>query len=139
MVGWAVNADFSASGDVHRSSTYHIEALLEHGVRVLIYAGTYDLACNFVGNDRMTRGLKWYGQQEFSAQPLADWFVDGRPAGEQRSFGGLTFATLRDAGHQVCSLLRCGVIVDVEYCQAPHDSPIQALALINRWLAGRPL
>ncbi|KAJ6606233.1 Alpha/Beta hydrolase protein [Mycena vulgaris] len=122
MVGWAVNADFSASGDVHRSSTYHIEALLEHGVRVLIYAGTYDLACNFVGNDRMTRGLKWYGQQEFSAQPLADWFVDGRPAGEQRSFGGLTFATLRDAGHQ-----------------APHDSPIQALALINRWLAGRPL
>ncbi|KAJ7700871.1 serine carboxypeptidase [Mycena rosella] len=122
LVGWAVNAAFDASGDVLKSSTPHIEALLERGIRVLIFAGTYDLACNFVGNDRMTRGLRWYGQQEFSAQPLRDWFVAGRLAGEMRSFGGLTFATLRDAGHQ-----------------APHDNPVPALALVNRWLAGGAL
>ncbi|KAF8191576.1 serine carboxypeptidase [Mycena galopus ATCC 62051] len=119
MVGWAVNAAFSASGDVHKSSTLHIAALLDHGVRVLIYAGTYDLACNFVANDRVARGLEWHGQQHFVAQPLRDWVVDGQPAGETRAFGGLIFATLRDAGHQ-----------------APYDRPVQALALINRWLAG---
>ncbi|KAJ7118927.1 Alpha/Beta hydrolase protein [Mycena epipterygia] len=122
LVGWAVNSAFSASGDVLRSSTLYIEALLNHGVRVLVYAGTYDLACNFVGNDRMTRDLEWHGQKEFSTQPLRDWLVDGLPAGETRSFGGLTFATLRDAGHQ-----------------APHDNPVPALALINRWLADSPL
>ncbi|KAJ6546835.1 serine carboxypeptidase [Mycena capillaripes] len=122
LVGWAVNAAFSASGDVHKSSALHIAALLDHGVRVLIYAGTYDLACNFVGNDRVARDLEWYGQKQFAAQPLRDWFVNGQPAGETRAFGGLTFATFRDAGHQV-----------------PHDSPVQALALINRWLADGPL
>ncbi|KAJ7885385.1 serine carboxypeptidase [Mycena leptocephala] len=122
LVGWAVNAAFSASGDVHKTSTLHIAALLDHGVRVLIYAGTYDLACNFVGNDRVARDLEWHGQKKFSAQPLRNWFVNGQPAGETRAFGGLTFATLRDAGHQV-----------------PHDSPVQALSLINRWLADDPL
>ncbi|KAJ7348936.1 serine carboxypeptidase [Mycena albidolilacea] len=122
MVGWAVNAAFSASGDVYKSSTLHIAALLDHGVRVLVYAGKYDLACNFVANDRVTRDLEWHGTQQFVAQPLRNWVVDGQPAGETRAFGGLTFATVRDAGHQV-----------------PHDRPVESLALINRWLSDRPL
>ncbi|KAJ7778723.1 serine carboxypeptidase [Mycena maculata] len=122
LVGWAVNSAFSASGDVYRSSTHYIAALLERGVRVLIYAGTSDLACNFVGNDRMTHELEWAGQAQFAAQPLRAWASDGRTAGETRAFGGLTFATLLDAGHQV-----------------PHDNPVQSLALINRWLADVPL
>ncbi|KAF7359146.1 Carboxypeptidase [Mycena sanguinolenta] len=107
---------------LYQSSTLHIAALLDRSVRVLIYAGTYDLVCNFVGNDRIARGLEWHGTQQFVEQPLRDWIVDGQPAGETRAFGGLTFATLRDAGHQ-----------------APYDRPVQALALINRWLAGVPL
>jgi carboxypeptidase C (cathepsin A) len=101
MVGWPVNTAFAVSGDVLKSSTHYIEALLEHGVRVLIYAGEYDLVCNFVGNDRMTIGLEWHGQQEFAAQPLRDWVVDGRSGGLVRSSAGLTFSTIRDAGHQV--------------------------------------
>ncbi|KAJ7144934.1 serine carboxypeptidase, partial [Mycena crocata] len=122
LVGWAVNEAFTSSGDVFKSSTLHIAALLDHGIRVLIYAGTYDLACNFVGNDRMTLGLEWHGQQQFAAQPLRDWLVGGQPAGETRSFDRLTFATLRDAGHQ-----------------APYDRPVEALALVKRWLGNRPL
>ncbi|KAJ7253357.1 serine carboxypeptidase [Mycena haematopus] len=122
MVGWAVNTAFSDSGDVYKSSTLHLAALLDRSVRVLIYAGKYDLVCNFVANDRVTRDLEWYERHQFVAQPLRDWVVDGQPAGETRSFGGLTFVTLRDAGHQ-----------------APYDRPVQALALINRWLAGVPL
>ncbi|KAJ7028891.1 serine carboxypeptidase [Mycena alexandri] len=122
LVGWPVNAAFDTSGDVLKSSALYIAALLERGVRVLVYAGTYDLACNFVGNDRVTRDLEWHGQKEFGAQPLREWLVEGKPAGETRAFGELTFATVRDAGHQV-----------------PHDSPANALELLNRWLAGGPL
>ncbi|KAJ6500701.1 serine carboxypeptidase [Mycena sanguinolenta] len=122
MVSWPVNTAFAASGDVYQSSTLHIAALLDRSVRVLIYAGTYDLVCNFVGNDRVARDLEWHGTQQFVEQPLRDWIVDGEPAGETRTFSGLTFATLRDAGHQ-----------------APYDRPVQALALINRWLSGVPL
>jgi hypothetical protein len=112
-------------------------------VRVLIYAGTYDLACNFVGNDRVARDLEWHGQKKFSAQPLRNWFVNGQPAGETRAFGGLTFATLRDAGHQVrvSALLwiPCTQTISLSFHQVPHDSPVQALSLINRWLADDPL
>ncbi|KAJ7184486.1 serine carboxypeptidase [Mycena filopes] len=122
LVGWTLNSAFTTSGDVLKSSAPYIAALLERGVRVLVYAGTWDLACNFVGNDRVTRELEWYGQEEFGAQPLRDWLVEGKAAGETRAFGELTFATLRDAGHQV-----------------PHDSPVNALEMLNRWLAGVPL
>jgi carboxypeptidase C (cathepsin A) len=94
---------------VYKSSTLHIAALLDHGVRVLVYAGKYDLACNFVANDRVTRDLEWHGTQQFVAQPLRDWVVDGQPAGETRAFGGLTFATIRDAGHQVRLGMSCAL------------------------------
>ncbi|KAJ7494441.1 serine carboxypeptidase [Mycena galericulata] len=95
IVRWVVNAASSTSSDVHRSNSHHVEALLEP--------------------------LEWFGQAPFSAEPLRAWAVDGELASETQSFEGLTFATLRDTGHQ-----------------APYGSPVQALALISRWLADNP-
>lgn len=100
-MSWEVNAAFDASDDILKDSNAYLEALLERDVRVLIYAGTYDLICNFVGNDKMTQGLEWHGQRAFTSQPLREWFVDDKPAGVTRSFGQLTFASVKDAGHMV--------------------------------------
>lgn len=43
LCNMTVNAGFHASGDILRygSSAEYVSALLERGVRVLIYAGTY--------------------------------------------------------------------------------------------------
>lgn len=45
--------------------------------------------------------MEWSGQEEFRAQPLKDWNVDGKRVGKVRSAKGLTFATIEGAGHMV--------------------------------------
>jgi carboxypeptidase C (cathepsin A) len=92
---------FNRAGDIHRNSAPQLAALLERGVRALVYAGTRDLACSWLANERMTRGLAWAGQAAFGAQELRAWEVDGRVAGRVRAHGGLTYATVDGAGHMV--------------------------------------
>ncbi|KAJ7737094.1 Alpha/Beta hydrolase protein [Mycena metata] len=117
-----VNMDFGLALDMYVGSTEYVAALLERGVRVLIYVGTYDFACNWLGNEAWTLALEWSGQTEFRAQELREWTVDGKRAGRTRTAGGLTFATVDGAGHMV-----------------PYDKPKESLEMVNRWIAGEPL
>jgi carboxypeptidase C (cathepsin A) len=75
------------------------------GVRVLIYVGTNDLACNFIGNYRTVQGFDWSGADAFTVTPLKDWTVNGHVAGETKTHGRLTFATVRGAGHMVSNVI----------------------------------
>lgn len=77
---------------------------------------------NQVGNEQFTLNLQWSGQKDFVKQELRDWIVDDHKAGRTRSYGGLTFATVDGAGHMV-----------------PYDKPVEALALVSRWLGGEEL
>lgn len=125
-----VGMRFTRAADKMRPTTVHyVSALLNRDIRVLIYAGTYDWICNWVGNERWTLDLEWSGQEEFRSQPLRDWYLDNentsQRAGRTRSAGkrGLfTFATIDEAGHMV-----------------PYDKPKEALALVQRWIAEAPL
>ncbi|KAJ3753039.1 serine carboxypeptidase [Lentinula raphanica] len=119
-----VHAAFATTQDMLHSSKDYVAALLERGVRVLIYVGSYDWICNWVGNERWSRELEWSGQNEYASQDLRDWTLDGQKAGITRSAkGGLfTFATVQGAGHMV-----------------PYDKPKEALALVQRWIAGEEL
>lgn len=85
---------------LHPTAEY-VAALLERGVRVLIYVGTYDWICNWVGNERWTLALDWSGKEEFAKQPLKDWEIGGKRVGRTRSAKGFTFATVDGAGHMV--------------------------------------
>jgi cathepsin A (carboxypeptidase C) len=97
----AVGTAFNRNQDGLHSSFEHVAALLERNVKVLIYVGTYDWICNWVGNERWTLALEWSGQADFVKQALRDWEVDGKVAGKTRSAHGLTFATVNAAGHMV--------------------------------------
>ncbi len=88
--------------DESRRTHFHIAALLERDVRVLIYVGTYDWICNWVGNERWVMNLEWSGREEFVNSELREWKVDGRKVGVVRSQQGFTFATIDGAGHMVC-------------------------------------
>ncbi|KAI0354049.1 serine carboxypeptidase [Trametes cingulata] len=101
---------------------YYIGALLERGIRALIYVGATDYICNWIGNERMTLALEWSQQGAFRSAPLEEWIVEGKVAGVTRSGGGLTYATIAGAGHM-----------------APYDKPVESLELANKWLAGTPL
>ncbi|GLB36810.1 putative peptidase S10 family protein [Lyophyllum shimeji] len=114
---------FAATLDSTRPTTpLYVAGLLERGVRVLVYVGTYDWICNWVGNERWTRELAWSGREEFVTKELRVWEVDENRAGRTRAWGPLTFATVEGAGHMV-----------------PYDKPKEALELVNRWMAGQEL
>ncbi|KAL0952540.1 hypothetical protein HGRIS_006799 [Hohenbuehelia grisea] len=117
-----VSAAFALTLDILYPTVDHIGALLEHGVRVLVYVGSYDWICNWVGNEQWTLAMEWSGQAAFVNQTLRDWTVDGKFAGRTRSAKGFTFATVHAAGHMV-----------------PYDKPVESLKLIQRWMAGEAL
>jgi carboxypeptidase C (cathepsin A) len=96
-----VGLDFGVTLDVMKGATDYVSALLERDIRVLIYVGTYDWICNWLGNEAWTLALEWSGQAEFSSQPLTEWAVDGKRAGRTRHAKGFTFATVDAAGHMV--------------------------------------
>ncbi|KAI0637721.1 peptidase S10 serine carboxypeptidase [Trametes polyzona] len=118
---------------------YHIAGLLDRGVRVLIYAGTYDWQCNWVANRIWLDKLEWSGAERYARTDFRDWSVDGHKAGETKSVGPLTFATVRGAGHMISS--RWSVypgLCDTEaifWQHVPFDKPAEAQAMVSRWLA----
>lgn len=103
-------------------SQHYVAGLLERGIRMLIYAGTYDWQCNWVANKLWVDKLDWLARDAYNAAEWRDWVVNGRKAGETKKAGMLTFATIRGAGHMV-----------------PHDKPAEAQAMVSRWLAQREL
>ncbi|KAL1732956.1 Alpha/Beta hydrolase protein [Schizophyllum commune] len=120
-----VSQGFELAQDAYHVTTRdYVGALLERGVRVLIYVGAYDWICNWVGNERFTLALEWSGQADFANHELRDWYVGGASAGKTRSTsdGLFTFATVHAAGHMV-----------------PYDKPKESLELLNRWLKGQSL
>ncbi|KAF9031300.1 serine carboxypeptidase [Panaeolus papilionaceus] len=114
-----VGSAFGQAQDLLHPSTDYVAALLERGVRVLIYVGAYDWICNYIGNERWTLDLQWTRGAEFAAQPLRDWEVDGKVAGKTRSVKDFAFVTIDGAGHMV-----------------PYDKPKESLVMLQRWLAG---
>jgi len=101
---------------------YYIAGLLERGIGILIYLGTYDWQCNASANKLWVEKLEWTGQETYLSQDWRDWFVDGKKVGETKRSGLLTVATVNGAGHMV-----------------PYDKPQEAQALVSRWLAQKEL
>ncbi|KAI0784828.1 serine carboxypeptidase [Abortiporus biennis] len=113
-----VGIDFATHLDWAFPTPFYIGALLDRGVRVLLYVGANDWICNWLGNERMSFAIEWNGQKDFNSQALREWKVGEDVAGLTRKAGGLSFATIYGAGHMV-----------------PYDQPKFALAMVQKWLA----
>ncbi|KAL9264726.1 Serine carboxypeptidase 3-like protein [Drosera capensis] len=105
--------------DWMRNLEVGIPALLEDGIQMLIYAGEYDLICNWLGNSRWVHAMEWSGQKDFNSASEVSFEVDGSEAGVLKSHGPLTFLKVHDAGHMV-----------------PMDQPKAALEMLKRWTKG---
>lgn len=117
----------SCSGEVYqalitdwmRNLEVGIPALLEDGIKILVYAGEYDLICNWLGNWRWVHAIEWSGQKDFEAAPNVPFIVDSWEAGVHKSHGPLSFLKVHDAGHMV-----------------PMDQPKASLVMIGKWMQG---
>ena len=81
-----------------------IPAMLQSGIRVMIYAGVEDFICNWVGNQRWVDALPWYGKGQWAAAKEQEWEVDGGSAGTVKAVGPLSFVKVDAAGHMVGTL-----------------------------------
>ncbi|KAF0686847.1 Aste57867_21375 [Aphanomyces stellatus] len=103
--------------DYYAESEVKVAALLDRGVRVLVYAGDQDMVCNWMAQDLWTRELPWTSHAAFDAQPIVPYVVGGRSAGEIRHAAGLTFLRVYQSGHMV-----------------PFDQPDVALDMFHKFL-----
>ncbi|VFQ77802.1 unnamed protein product [Cuscuta campestris] len=106
--------------DWMRNLEVGIPPLLEDGINLLIYAGEYDLICNWLGNSRWVHAMEWSGQKAFQTAPNITFTVEGEVKGTQKNSGPLTFLKVKDAGHMV-----------------PMDQPKAALEMLQRWMQGK--
>ncbi|XP_039019072.1 serine carboxypeptidase-like isoform X1 [Hibiscus syriacus] len=114
--------------DWMRNFEVGIPALLEDGIMVLVYAGEYDLICNWIvcynslgaGNSNWVHAMAWSGQKEFGATPTVPFVVDGVQAGQLKSHGPLSFLKVHNAGHMV-----------------PMDQPKASLQMLQNWMQGK--
>jgi len=99
-----------------------IPQLLEDGIELLVYAGEYDLICNWLGNSRWVTAMDWSGQVEYAKADWKHFEVDGEEAGLVTGYGPLQFLKVHNAGHMV-----------------PMDQPKNALEMLFRWTRGKSL
>lgn len=93
----AVGNAFNKIGDGLLPTTSFVKDLLEHDLRVLMYVGTYDWICNFVGNERFLLNLEWsgnYGYRHAATYQQKVW-----EGGEWWGFKNLVYARVHGAGH----------------------------------------
>ena len=79
----------------------YVSNLLDRGVRILIYAGTYDWQCNYVANKLWVDKLQWSGSDAYAKAEWRDWTYNRKKVGEVKETALLTFATIRGAGHMM--------------------------------------
>ncbi|KVI09318.1 Peptidase S10, serine carboxypeptidase [Cynara cardunculus var. scolymus] len=106
--------------DWMRNLEVGIPALLEQNIQLLVYAGEYDLICNWLGNSRWVHAMSWSGQKDFIAASDVPFLVDGKEAGILKNHGPLTFIKVHDAGHMV-----------------PMDQPRASLQMLELWTTGK--
>lgn len=94
-----VGRDFERVHDGLIDTREYVVKLLHSGIRVLIYVGTYDWICNFVGNERVFGSLAWSGLADFRYQQENNkkkW-----SGGLTWESGNLRYARVEGAGHMV--------------------------------------
>ncbi len=103
-----------------KSQVEGVKMMLEKDIRVLLFAGQFDLICNHIGIENWVNHMEWSGAKDFQTTQRAVWKVDGKTAGYVQSGGGLDYILVKGAGHMV-----------------PMDVPEASLDLISRFIDGK--
>ncbi|CAN6214759.1 unnamed protein product [Urochloa humidicola] len=105
-------------GDCERSVLHIYHELIQYGLRIWVFSGDTDAVIPVTSTRYSIDALKLP-----TVTPWHAWYDDdGEVGGWSQGYEGLTFVTVRGAGHEV-----------------PLHRPKQALTLIKSFLAGSPM
>jgi len=116
--------EIALKGDVMFSQKPNLEALLDGGMKVIIYNGALDLICGAPLTERYVPLLAWHGREGWNAAGKGIWLDSsggGVVAGYSRSFENLNQVVMRGAGHM-----------------APFDQAARSWDLIHRFVEDVP-
>lgn len=115
-----------------------VPTVLTAGIPVLVYSGTDDFVCNYLGGEAWVSQMSWPGQKTYNAAPWANWYDAPHQTqiGRAKTAQGLTFLEVFNAGRTPSlspssPLLICSDMV-------PMDQPVNSLQMLATFLAGRP-
>ncbi|XP_036605975.1 lysosomal protective protein-like [Trichosurus vulpecula] len=72
------------------------QELLQSNIRVLVYNGDTDMACNFLGGEKFVEALN-----QRVMTPYHPWYYKRQVAGYFREYEQITFLTVKGSGHRV--------------------------------------
>jgi len=120
------DCNFAVNGMFHtdwmQSQEPNIPAVLENGIRTMVYAGDVDFICNWMGNKAWALKMKWSGKKQFNQAKDEDWKSGGKVVGKVRKHGPMSFVQIHGAGHMV-----------------PMDKPEVAMMMLNSFIANKAL
>jgi carboxypeptidase C (cathepsin A) len=105
-----------------KAATAELTVVLNADVRVLVYAGQYDIICNHLGVEKMLSELQWKSTKKWNEAQPGVWVVDSSPAGHVKVYNNLQYALILNSGHMM-----------------PMDSPKVALAMIDKFIQSQSL
>jgi len=109
-------------GDWIGNFAVDLPMVLAANIPVLVYSGTNDWICNYLGGEAWAAAMKWPGQKGYNNATWDEWTgPNGNQAGRAKTFSGLTFLEVLDAGHMV-----------------PMDQPANALDMVTKFVNGQP-
>jgi carboxypeptidase C (cathepsin A) len=109
-------------GDWIGNYAIDVPAILGAKIPVLVYSGTNDWICNYLGGEAWVSQMSWPGTSGYNAAAWGNWTgPNNSQAGRSKTFSGLTFLEVFNAGHMV-----------------PMNQPQNALQMVKLFLAGQP-
>jgi cathepsin A (carboxypeptidase C) len=116
-----INRNFLFQGHDWMMPYHRVVPDLLTQIPVLVYAGSVDFICNWLGNQAWVEALEWPGKKAYNKAPVKHYKThdEGKVVGNIKSSGNLTFVEIDAAGHMV-----------------PYDQPEASLDMVNRWISG---
>jgi len=113
---------FVKTGDDARSLLPQLQALVESGLKTLIWAGDADINCNWLGGHASMLAMNWTGKAELARTPMTNITVSGKTAAAVQNVKNFSFARVYAAGHEI-----------------PAYQPEAALAIFKQVIAGQQI
>ncbi|KAI0971009.1 carboxypeptidase S1 [Xylaria arbuscula] len=101
----AVAEAFRGIGDYPRTGWVgDLAYLLENGIKVHLFYGDRDYACNWLGGEAVSLAINYTHTEAFHAAGYTDIVVnDTYVGGQVRQYGNLSFSRVYEAGHEIPS------------------------------------